>query len=208
MTRNPDVPEAAVTRLAAYLEALERLETQEVATTSSAEIARHAGVNAAQVRKDLSYFGEFGRPGLGYDVANLRRSLARILHLDREHLVILLGSGRLGTALLGYPGLAQRAFRVAGVFDSSPRVIGQELCGHRVLDVRNLQEFNREHEVKIGIICVPTAQAQAACDQLVAAGIRAILNFAPVSLRAPPHVLVRHVDVTRELQALAYYLAD
>jgi len=139
MPANPQVPEPTVLRLSVYLRVLSRLEAEETDRASSATIGVRAGVRPEQVRKDLSYFGEFGRPGLGYSVPELRRHLARILRADRELRVVLLGVGRLGSALLGYPGFAERGFQVVGAFDSDPEKVGVRIGPHVVMDVQHLR---------------------------------------------------------------------
>lgn len=188
-----------------YLRVLER---HDQPTISSAAIAEAAGVNAAQVRKDLSFFGEFGRPGVGYEVSSLAASLRHLMGLDRERRVVIIGAGMLGAALVTYPGFAARGFRVVAIFDNNPAKVGHRLRGYEVMPVDRLAETVHAEDAAIGIIAVPRAAAQEVADTLVAAGIKAIVNFAPVSLRVPPHVHVRNVDLTQQLEALAYYLDD
>ncbi|MFQ5809903.1 MAG: redox-sensing transcriptional repressor Rex [Armatimonadota bacterium] len=206
MGRNPQVAEATVYRLSRYLQCIERLEADAVNTVSSSEIGRLCGVSADQVRKDFSYFGEFGRPGVGYGVAELNRQLARILRVDRQQRIIIVGVGHLGAALAAYPGFERRGFRVVGLFDSDPDKIGTTMAGHRVGDVDELSTAIDGLNVTIGVIAVPRRGAQAVADKMVAASIGCILNFAPVMLSVPDGIVVKNVDVTRELQWLAYFL--
>ncbi|MGD8238222.1 MAG: redox-sensing transcriptional repressor Rex [Armatimonadota bacterium] len=206
MERNPQVAEAAVYRLSRYLQCVQRLERDAANTVSSSEIGRLCGVSADQVRKDFSYFGEFGRPGVGYSVAELSQHLARILRVDRQQRIVIVGVGHLGAALAAYPGFERRGFRVVGLFDSDPDKIGAVLAGHIVGDVDELATRIDGLNANIGVIAVPRRGAQAVADRMVAAKIGCILNFAPVMLSVPDGVVVKNVDVTRELQWLAYFL--
>jgi len=206
MRRNPQVAEATVYRLSRYLQSVQRLDADAVGTVSSSEIGRLSGVSAAQVRKDFSYFGGFGRPGVGYSVSELRQHLARILRVDREQRIVIVGIGHLGAALAAYPGFQQRGFRIVGLFDSDPTKIGITLAGHRVRDVEELPALVEPLKVSIGAIAVPARSAQAVADKMVAGKVAAILNFAPVMLEVREDVVVKNVDVTRELECLAYYL--
>lgn len=205
MAERKPVPDPTLLRICRYLRILER---HDEATISSAAIAEAAGVNAAQVRKDLSYFGEFGQPGVGYEVAHLLRSLKRMMGLDRERTVVVVGAGALGSALINYPGFEARGFKIAGVFDNNPAKIGHRLRGYEVMPVEKIGEVVAEHQVSLGIIAVPRLAAQDVADALIAAGIRGILNFAPVTLKVPEGVAVRSVDLTLQLETLAYYLQD
>jgi redox-sensing transcriptional repressor len=201
-----DVPEATVQRLSTYLAVVRRLEQEGRRAASSAEIARHANVNAAQVRKDLSYFGDFGRRGLGYVVSDLKHHLMRILGVDREHRMVLVGAGNLGAALAGYPGFEPRGFRISGVFDSNPAKVGQRLYDHEILSMDRLAEVVASTGAEIGIVAVPAAAAQSVVDALVEAGIRSLLNLAPVRVSVPPGVMVRSVDMTSHLEILSFGL--
>jgi redox-sensing transcriptional repressor len=206
MARNPQVAEATVYRLSRYLQCVERLEAEAVSTVSSSEIGRLCGVSADQVRKDFSYFGEFGRPGVGYSVPELSQHLARILRVDRQQRIIIVGVGHLGAALAAYPGFERRGFRIVGLFDNDPTKIGTSLAGHYIRDVEELPTATAALDVSIGVIAVPGRAAQAVADRMVAAKITCILNFAPVMLAVPDGAVVKNVDVTRELQWLAYFL--
>ncbi|MCD6360500.1 MAG: redox-sensing transcriptional repressor Rex [Armatimonadetes bacterium] len=199
------IPDPTVLRVCTYLRILEQ---HEEPTISSAAIADAAGVNAAQVRKDLSFFGEFGRPGVGYDVESLASSLKELMGLDEEHRVVIVGAGALGAALVTYPGFSIRGFTIVAIFDNNPAKIGHRLRGYEVMPVDQLAETVRAEGVSIGIIAVPCAAAQEVADALVAANIQAIVNFAPITLRVPPEVRLRNVDLTQQLEVLAYYLTE
>ncbi|NLH99725.1 MAG: redox-sensing transcriptional repressor Rex [Chthonomonadales bacterium] len=207
-TTGQRVPIAALERLATYHRHLLDLEQERITTISSASLETHTGIPAAQFRKDLSYFGEFGKPGVGYEVSHLRESIARILRMDREQRVLLVGAGNLGAALVGYPGLKEQRLRLVAVFDNNYAKIGRRLWDMQILDVATLTEVNREMRAGIGIIAVPRQAAQGAADALIAAGVRAILNFAPATLRVPPGVMVRNVSFVQELAVLSYHLAS
>ncbi|BCW99044.1 MAG: redox-sensing transcriptional repressor Rex 1 [Armatimonadota bacterium] len=201
------VPVPTLERMATYLACLQDLDARGVETISSAEIEKLTHVNAAQFRKDLSYFGEFGRPGIGYSVPELARRISKILKVDREQPVVLVGAGNLGSALVGYPSLSREHFRIAAVFDNSPSKIGRRLWDHEIRDIATLPEVNREVGARLGIIAVPASAAQSVADLMVGAGITAILNFAPVSLKVPQGVVVRNVDFVQEMAVLSYHLA-
>lgn len=202
------VPMPALERLAIYHRHLMDLEQENVATVSSAELEAHTGIPAAQFRKDLSYFGDFGKPGVGYQVSDLRAAIGRILHVDEEQKVLLVGAGNLGAALVGYPGLKEQRFRLVAVFDNNYAKIGRRLWDMEILDVARLPEVNAEHRAGIAILAVPRQAAQEAADAVIAAGVRCILNFAPATLRVPPGVFVRNVSFVQELAVLSYHLAS
>lgn len=204
---NGKVPVPTLERLATYLRFLIDLEQSNVETISSAEVERQTGINAAQFRKDLSYFGEFGKPGVGYNVSDLQNRIARILKIDREQRVILVGAGNLGSALVGYPGLKEHRFDLTAVFDNNYGKIGRPLWNLQILDVAHLKEINARLQARIAILAVPANAAQAVAEDLVEAGIHAILNFAPVLLRVPDHVFVRNVSFLQELAVLSYHLS-
>ena len=205
MPERKPVPDPTLLRICRYLRILER---QEANTISSAAIADAAGVNAAQVRKDLSFFGEFGQPGVGYNVQHLLASLKRMMGLDREREVVVIGAGALGSALINYPGFESRGFKIVGVFDNNPAKIGHRLRGYEVMAFDRLAEEIADRNVSLAIIAVPRLAAQDVADALIAAGVRGLLNFAPVTLRVPDHVVVRTVDLTLQLETLAYHLGD
>lgn len=205
MAERKPVPDPTLLRICRYLRILER---HDEPTISSAAIAEAAGVNAAQVRKDLSYFGEFGQPGVGYDVKELHASLKRMMGLDREREVVVVGAGALGSALINYPGFENRGFRIAAIFDNNPAKVGHRLRGYEVMAMERLPEVIRETGACLAIIAVPRVAAQDVADALISAGIRGILNFAPVTLKVPDDVVVRSVDLTLQLETLAYHLND
>jgi len=200
------VPEPTLSRLSGYLRCLRRLAKEGVRTISSATMARRCGVAAVQIRKDLSYFGVLGRPGIGYEVQHLLARLTEIMHLDRQHCVVIVGAGNLGSALAGYSGFVLSPFRVVGIFDNNLAKIGRRLWNLEILDVNRMPEANQELQATIGMLAVPAEAAQEAAELLVRSGIRAILNFAPRTINAPAAVAVRNVDLTRELEILCYYI--
>ncbi len=202
------VPVPTLERLATYLRFLIDLEQSHVDTISSAEVEQQTGINAAQFRKDLSYFGEFGKPGVGYNVVELQNRIARILKIDREQRVILIGAGNLGSALVGYPGLKEHRFNLVAVFDNNFGKIGRPLWDLEILDVTRIKEVNEKLRARIAILAVPAQAAQRVADMMVDAGIHAVLNFAPIMLRVPPHVYVRNVSFLQELAVLSYHLSS
>jgi redox-sensing transcriptional repressor len=201
-----EVPAVTVPRLALYLRKLRELRARGVDRVSSRRLAELIGLNPAQIRKDLSYFGAFGTRGVGYDVEQLTDVVTRRLGLDRARNVIIVGAGLLGTALARYRGFADQGFRLTGMFDSSARVIGASYGAGRVQSVDELVAFCREQPVDIAIVTVPAPAAQATVDRIVEAGVRAILNFAPVRVVAPEEVVVRQVDLSSDLMFLSFYL--
>jgi redox-sensing transcriptional repressor len=207
VSSNGKVPVPTLERLATYLRFLIDLGQSRVDTISSAEVERQTGINAAQFRKDLSYFGEFGKPGVGYNVLDLQTRIARILKIDREQRVILVGAGNLGSALVGYPGLKEHRFNLVAVFDNNYGKIGRPLWALEILDVVRIPEVNAKLHARIAILAVPAIAAQGVADVLVSAGIDAVLNFAPVLLRVPDHVFVRNVSFLQELAVLSYHLS-
>ncbi len=200
------VPQPTIERMSAYLQCMRNLRASGMATASSSQISQGTGINAAQFRKDLSYFGEFGTPGLGYDVAELEAHLSRIMGLDKRHDVLLVGAGNLGSALLHYPGFPLRGFHVVAAFDVDQNKVGTKINGTLVHHVDELVSMNVQLRATVGVIAVSGGAAQAAVDKLVAAGVQAILNFAPVSILVRPGIVVRHVDLTSQLEVLSYYL--
>ncbi len=205
MNEKPErkIPELAVPRLSQYYRALLELRDKEV--VSSEELAAFTGHNAAQIRKDLTYFGQFGTPGLGYSVEDLRKALLHILGIDKAWNVALVGVGNLGAALLGYKGFRPQGFRLAAAFDKDPAKVGQSVEGVPVLSVADLAGAVRRENIRMAIVTVPAAAAQEAADALVAAGVRAILNFAPVRLKVPETVTVHNIDVAIELERLSFF---
>lgn len=188
-----------------YLRALEELASERYTTTSSEVLALRAGVNAAQVRKDLSYLGSYGTRGIGYDVAYLIREINRQLGLGEARRVAIIGAGRLGQALGGYGGLPARGFRVVAAFDNDPAKVGMRLGDIVVAPVRLMSDALQEERVAIAIITTPASAAQAVVDIAVQAGVKSILNFAPTTVTVPPGVALRQVDLGIELQILSFY---
>jgi redox-sensing transcriptional repressor len=201
------IPEPTLSRLSLYLRCLRQLAKEGVKTISSAQMEAHCGIVPAQIRKDLSYFGELGKPGTGYNVQHLLGRLTEIMQLDREQRVAIVGAGNLGAALAGYAGFAHSPFRIVGIFDNNLNKIGRMLWNFEILDVQRLADINQHMRADLGIVAVPAEAAQEVADRLVEAGIRAILNFAPTLIEAPASVAVRNVDLTRELEVLCYHIA-
>jgi redox-sensing transcriptional repressor len=203
-TRPRTIPEATVARLAVYLRVLTGLADGGRSTVSSGELASAAGVNPAGLRKDLSHLGPCGVRGVGYDVATLRDRIARVLGVERSRACVLVGIGNLGAALAGYAGFGGRGFSFVGLFDADPARVGQRVGGQVVRPVGELEDVVTATGATIGVIATPAEVAQPVCDRLAAAGVRSILNFAPATLAAPAGVDVRQVDLSVELQVLAF----
>ena len=199
------IPEATVARLPVYLRALYALADREIATVSSEELAAAAGVNSAKLRKDLSHLGSYGTRGVGYDVEYLVYQVSRELGLTQDWPVVIVGAGNLGRALANYGGFASRGFRIAALLDCDPAVVGTVIARHTVRSAADIEDVVATHGVSIGVIATPAAAAQDVCDRLVAAGVTSILNFAPVVLNVPSGVDVRKVDLSIELQILAFH---
>lgn len=196
-------------RLSLYVRELTRLHAQRVPFVSSRRLAQQLGLTDAQVRRDLSTFGQFGTSGRGYEVARLHDRLTAILGVaDRTWPVALVGVGNLGSALLAYRGFQERGFLFRVAVDDDPQKIGRTVQGLTVAPASQLASLVRAHGIQIGVIAVPVASAQAVCDQLVRSGVRAIVNFAPIHLEVPPSVQLRVVDLAIELESLAFYLAQ
>ncbi len=201
------IPEMTIRRLSVYTRCLLQLEEDGVKTVSSQELADRFNLNSAQVRKDLAYFGEFGVRGIGYYVSGLKAELQRILGLDREWPVALIGFGNLGSALFHYRGFARQGFRIAAIFDEDPTKVAPEVESTPIFASRDLGREVKARGIQIAIVAVPSEAAQAVADQLVAAGIKAILNFAPARIKVPRDVRLKHVDLSIELETLSFYLA-
>lgn len=199
------IPEATVARLPVYLRALYALADRGIATVSSEELAGSAGVNSAKLRKDLSHLGSYGTRGVGYDVEYLVYQVSRELGLTQDWPVVIVGAGNLGRALANYGGFASRGFRIAALLDADSGVVGTRIARHTVRSAADIEAVVKEHAVSIGVIATPAASAQGVCDRLVAAGVTSILNFAPIVLSVPSGVDVRKVDLSIELQILAFH---
>jgi len=208
--QTPDqVSELTTNRLSVYLRCLNDLEGAGVRTISSQALAEQFHLNAAQIRKDLAYFGEFGVRGVGYYVKDLRRHLRQILGLDRKRRVAIMGAGNLGLALADYPGFRQEGFEIAAMFDSAAEKIGQQSRGGvPIFDIRDLKRLARREHLDIAMLAVPAAAAQQVVDLVVGAGIKAILNFSPGTLTVPSDVKLKSVDLTVSLESLSFYLAQ
>ncbi|MEX2315646.1 MAG: redox-sensing transcriptional repressor Rex [Pirellulales bacterium] len=202
------VPKVVVSRLSLYLRELQHLVRDGRATISSSQLGQLLGFTDAQVRKDLAYFGHFGHPGIGYRCGELITEIRHILGTDREWIVTMVGVGNLGRALLRYKGFAAQGFRIVAAFDADARVVGTSLEGIPVYSLDRLGDMVRKQQIQIGLITVPAAGAQQVADQLVAAGILGIVNFAPVTLSLPPQVSVVGVDLTTELEQIAFSVAN
>ncbi|MET9228483.1 redox-sensing transcriptional repressor Rex [Lentzea sp. NPDC003310] len=201
------MPEAAVARLAVYLRVLSGMSESGVTAVSSEELSQAAGVNAAKLRKDLSYIGSYGTRGVGYDVEVLVSHIERILGLTRNHSVAVVGIGNLGHALANYGGFPGRGFPVTALFDVDADLVGIPVGGIPVNHIDEITAVCLEREVSIGVIATPPPAAQSVCDRLVSAGVQCILNFAPVVLQVPDNVEVRKVDLAVEMQILSFHVA-
>ncbi len=203
--RERPIPEATVGRLPVYLRVLVEIAEAGTTTVSSGGLAQAAGVNAAKVRKDLSYLGSYGTRGVGYDVEYLIHHISRELGLTQDWATCIVGMGNLGAALANYGGFAQRGFRIAALFDSNTAKVGTKVAGLEILDIEDAERVIKEEEISIAILAVPGATAQDVADRLVSAGITSILNFAPTVLSVPDGVSLRKVDLSIELQILSFY---
>ena len=203
------VSELTTNRLSVYLRCLSQLEDAGVETISSQALAEQFHLNAAQIRKDLAYFGEFGVRGVGYYVKDLKRHLRQILGLDRKLRVAVMGAGNLGLALADYPGFKREGFEIVAMFDVSDSKIGDESkSGVPIHDLKELRKVVRRDHIDIAVIAVPAESAQHVLEQVVGAGIKAVLNFSPGALKVPPGVKVKGVDLTVSLESLSFYLAQ
>jgi redox-sensing transcriptional repressor len=201
------IPQPTIERLSTYLQCVRGLQADGIAMASSSEIAARTGINAAQLRKDLSYFGEFGTPGLGYNVAELEARLSHIMGLDKARDILLIGAGHLGTALASYVGWKQRGFRIVAVFDTDKKKIGGTLANCTIEHIDDIAKTNARCKAEMGVVAVPREHAQDVVDKLVAAGVKSILNFAPTAILVRPGITVRNVDLTSQLEVLSYYLS-
>ncbi|MCF8563787.1 redox-sensing transcriptional repressor Rex [Alicyclobacillus tolerans] len=206
--KSPRIPGSVIRRLPVYLRHLEQLRDGGISTVSSLDLGNQLDSNPAQIRKDLAFFGEFGRKGVGYDVAYLIDKIRQILRLDRELRVALVGAGHLGIALCHHSQSRPSNLIIAYAFDKDPGKVGLQIGPIIVHRDAELERKIKQDEVRMAIIAVPPDQAQSVADRLVEAGVSAILNFAPVLLRVPSHIHVRNADFASELQALAYYAVD
>ena len=202
------IADSTVRRLSLYLRFLEESAQRGLVTISSDELARRGGTTSAQVRKDLSFFGSFGKRGLGYSVPELTDSLREILGLRREWQVIIVGAGKIGTALAQYRGFRQRGFRVIAVYDCDPKKIGTKWDSLTVRDMATIERDIAKEHPDIAVLTTPAEEAQSVVDRLVSAGVRALLNFAPIQLQVPPDVTLKHVNMAMELEGLSFALTN
>ena len=200
------IPDIIIGRLPVYLRALQRMADKGIQTTSSQELGERVGISAAQIRKDISQFGEFGKQGTGYNIPFLLDKLRAILNVDRIWDVALVGAGDMGHALARYQGFSNRGFQIVMVFDNDPGKIGQQAGNFTIENTEDIVERIRAAGVKVAMLTVPAAVAQEVADKLVKAGVKAILNYAPISLNVPPDVRVQHIDPATHLQRMMYYL--
>jgi len=200
------IPDIIIGRLPVYLRALQRLAVRGIQTTSSQELGEIVGISAAQIRKDISQFGEFGKQGTGYSIPFLVERLQNILKVDQVWDVIVVGMGDIGHALARYNGFTNRGFQITMVFDNDPKKIGQKVGDFEIFDTALLAEKVRQNRIKIAMLTVPATSAQEIAEQLVKAGVKAILNYAPISLNVPSNVRVQYIDPVTHLQRMTYYL--
>jgi len=200
------IPDIVIGRLPVYLRALQQMAQEGRQVTSSQELGERLGISAAQIRKDLSQFGEFGKQGTGYNIEYLADQVREILNVNKVWAVAIVGAGDIGRALAGYNGFNERGFRIKMIFDNAPSRIGQQHGDFTIKDSATMKEEIRAAGIKMAMIAVPAAYAQAVADQLVEAGVKAILNYAPVNLNVPLGVRVQNIDPSIHLQRMTYYL--
>lgn len=203
-----DIPDIVIHRLPLYLRALDLMLREEQDVTSSHELGERLGISSAQIRKDLSHFGEFGKQGTGYDVAFLREQLRRILHVERGWGMAVVGAGDLGNALVHYRGFQNRGFQVEAVFDADPEKVGGKIAGITIEAVDRIPEALPERNIHIGIIAVPAEAAKEVADLLIESGVKAILSYAPITLSVPQSVRIEYIDPVTALQSMTYYLDE
>jgi redox-sensing transcriptional repressor len=201
------IPDIVISRLPIYLRALERLSQEGFEVTSSHELGRRLGISSAQIRKDLSHFGGFGKQGTGYKIVYLREQLRQVLKVEREWEVALVGAGDLGSAVARYRGFNERGFHIAHVFDSAPEKVGKRIGQFTIEPVEKLRDIVSAQNIRIAMIAVPAEHAQQVANILIEAGVRAILNYAPINLSVPDDVHVQYIDPVLHLQRMTYYLA-
>lgn len=199
------IPDIIITRLPVYLRALQRMEDKGIKTTSSQELGERVGISAAQIRKDISQFGEFGKQGTGYSIPYLIDKLREILKVNRMWDVIIVGAGDMGHALARYQGFSNRGFNVVMIFDNDKSKVGKKVGDFTIEDTDTLEEKVKSANIKIAMLTIPATAAQEIADKLVKAGVRAILNYAPISLSVPKGVRVQHIDPATHLQRMTYY---
>lgn len=203
---NQAVPDIVIGRLPKYLKTLQKLSLEGVYTTSSQELSELLGISAAQIRKDLSHFGEFGKQGTGYAIPFLIEQLEQILKVDQIWDMVLIGAGDLGRAVAHYKGFVKQGFRIKMIFDNDPAKIGTIVNNFMVHDIANIESLLKESNIKIAVVIVPASAAQEIAEKLVNAGIQAILNYTPATLNLPEHIHVQNIDPLIQLQRMTYYL--
>lgn len=201
-----NTPDIVIGRLPLYLRALTQMAEEGIEITSSQELGSRLGISSAQIRKDLSQFGEFGKQGTGYNINFLADEIKKILHVDRIWDVVLVGAGDLGHAVAHYAGFIRRGFKIVAVYDNSPSKIGEAVASYTVRDIRQLKSDILSMNIKVAMLAVPAQNAQAVSDELVEAGVKAILCYAPTSLRLPANIYVQYIDPLLRLQHMTYYL--
>ncbi len=201
-----DIPDIVISRLPVYLRALSRLQTDGQEITSSKELGERLGISSAQIRKDLSHFGEFGKQGTGYEIKKLVDQLRRILKVERDCGVALVGAGAIGHALAHYNGFADHGFRITLIFDNDPAKVGTRIGDFEVYGVERLAELIQHNHITLAMVAVPAEAAQTVTDELVKAGVRGILNYAPINLVVPDDVHVQYIDPVVHLQRMTYYV--
>lgn len=204
--QNKNIPDIVIGRLPLYLRSLQRMSSEGRLVTSSQELGEKLGISAAQIRKDLSQFGEFGKQGTGYDIAYLMNQISHILRVEKEWDVAIVGAGDIGSAVARYKGFSNRGFRVAMVFDNDPQKIGTQIDAFVIQDTENMVEAIRSAGIKVAMLAVPASVAQPIAEKLVEAGIRAILNYAPITINLPNTVYIQYIDPVIHLQRMTYYL--
>ena len=204
----PAIPDIVIGRLPLYLRALSRLRQEDKQVTSSHELGKRLDISSAQIRKDLSHFGGFGKQGTGYQIDFLIEKLQDVLKINQEWMVVVIGAGNLGSAISHYRGFQDRGFRIAHLFDVSPAVIGQRIGEFVVRPLSSMSETIREESIKIAMLAVPAEHAQSVADLLVEAGVKAILNYAPININVPEDVQIQFIDPVTHLQHMTYYLDD
>jgi redox-sensing transcriptional repressor len=200
------IPDIVIGRLPIYLRALTRLAQEGQSITSSHELGQRLGISSAQIRKDLSHFGGFGKQGTGYQIEYLQERLREVLNIGREWEVALVGMGDLGKAVANYRGFADRGFHISCLFDASPEKVGQRVGEYEILPMTNLKSELEARNIRLAMLSVPAKFAQDVADQLVDAGVRGILNYAPINLSVPPNVQVQYIDPVVHLQRMTFYL--
>ncbi len=200
------IPDIVIGRLPLYLRALRRLRQEGKQVTSSHELGRRLDISSAQIRKDLSHFGGFGKQGTGYQIEFLIERLQDVLQVNQEWTVAVVGAGNLGSAISHYRGFQDRGFRIAHLFDISPEKVGLRIGAFVVLPVSKMSETIRKDGIKIAMLAVPAEHAQTVADQLVEAGVQAILNYAPININVPDNVQIQYIDPVTHLQHMTYYL--